>query len=107
MQDFRSFSGEEPSGRGSAGQGEEASARAAQGEAARFAEAARRMAGAFGGRGEEELLAAIYREAERGRRNGTLSDADIDNFAAAVSPMLDAPKRKRLEKIVARLKKIR
>lgn len=70
------------------------------------AEAVRKAAQAFEGKGEAEILRAIYKEAERGRRAGTLSDADLDNFFAAVSPMFDAAKRKKLEAVIQKLKKI-
>ena len=56
-------------------------------------------------RGEADILRAIYAEAERGRRAGTLTDAELDNFYAAVSPMLDSAKRKKLEQVVKKLKK--
>lgn len=66
---------------------------------------AQSLARAFEGKGEGDILRAIYREAERGRRAGTLSDAELDNFVRAVSPMLDGAKRKKLEQVVKKLKK--
>ena len=51
-------------------------------------------------------MAGIYREAERGRRAGTLSDAELDNFVRAVSPMLDGAKRKKLAYVIGKLKKM-
>ena len=51
------------------------------------------------------MMAAILAEAEKGRKNGTLSDADIDKFVAVVSPMLSDKQRKMLKTVVARLKK--
>ena len=65
----------------------------------------KQMAGAFEGKGEADVLRAIYKEAERGRKAGTLTDAELDNFCRAVSPMLDPVKRKKLEQVIARLKK--
>ncbi len=62
------------------------------------------LARKYEGADEDELIAAIFAEAERGRKNGTLSDADIDNFARTVSPMLNDKQRKRLESIVRHLK---
>ena len=67
MQDFDSYS----QGRRSAANGKTKDPRqggAQKQDADAFAETARRMAGAFGGKGEEEILRAIYKEAERGRR---------------------------------------
>ncbi len=69
------------------------------------ADLARSMARAFNGKGEADILRAIYKEAENGRKAGTLTDADLDNFYAAVAPMLDAGKRKKLEAVLKKLKK--
>ncbi len=71
------------------------------------ADAVRMAARAFEGKGEADILRAIYKEAERGRRAGTLSDAELDNFFAAVSPMFDGARRKKLEAVIQKLKKIR
>ena len=71
------------------------------------ADAAKKMARAFEGKGEGELLRAIYKEAESGRRAGTLTDAELDNFYAAVAPMLEGAKRKKLEAVIQKLKKFR
>ena len=49
-------------------------------------------------------MAEILAEAEKGRRNGTLTDADIDKFAATVSPFLSDKQRRMLATIVKRLK---
>ncbi len=65
-----------------------------------------KMARAFQGKGEADILRAIYAEAERGRRAGTLTDKELDNFYAAVAPMLDGFKRKKLKQIVEKLKKM-
>lgn len=60
----------------------------------------------FDGKNGNDILKAIYAEAERGKKNGTLSDADLDNFAAALAPMLDEKKKSLLKKVIAELKKI-
>lgn len=64
------------------------------------------LASKFDGKSQNDLLMAIYNEAKKGKKNGTLSNADIDNFAQMLSPMLDDKKRKMLMKVVAELKKI-
>lgn len=51
-----------------------------------------------------QLFASIIAEAERGKREGRLTNADLDNFFLAVSPLVDGMKRKRLKDIVERLK---
>lgn len=58
----------------------------------------------YEGKSGEDLMKAILKEAERGRKNGTLTDADIDNFAAMISPMLSDKQRKTLDTVVKRLK---
>ena len=67
---------------------------------------AKMMANAFEGKGEADILRAIYKEAERGRKAGTLTDSDLDNFYAALYPMLDSAKRKMLEQVINKLKKM-
>ena len=53
----------------------------------------------------DEAWEKAYAEAEKGRKNGSLSDADLDNFYNALAPMLDGAKRKKLEQVVKKLKK--
>ncbi len=60
----------------------------------------------FDGKDQNELLKAVFDEAKKNKRNGTLTNDEIDNFAAMLSPVLDDKKRKILEKIVSDLKKI-
>lgn len=60
----------------------------------------------FDGKSQGELLAAIYKEAKKGKKNGTLKNSDIDSFAATVSPFLDETQRGYLSKIVKELKSI-
>ena len=64
------------------------------------------LAGKFDGKSQQELIKAIYEEARRGKKNGTLTNRDIDNFASMLSPILDDKKRKMLNKIVQELKNI-
>ena len=60
----------------------------------------------FGGKNQSDLIKAIYEEAKKGKQNGTLSNADIDNFTQMLSPLLDDKKRKILYKVTEELKKI-
>lgn len=64
------------------------------------------LAGKFDGKSQNDLMKAIYEEAKKGKKNGTLKNSDIDNFASMLSPLLDDKKRKMLYKIVEELKKI-
>ena len=45
-------------------------------------------------------------EAERGKREGRLTNADLDNFYNTIYPMLDGIKRKKLKEVIAKLKNI-
>ena len=62
------------------------------------------LAAKYEGKSGDELIKAILKEAEKGRKNGTLTDADIDNFAATLSPMLNDKQRKILDGVVKKLK---
>ena len=60
----------------------------------------------FDGKNQNELLKAVYQEAEKGKRNGTLSNEQLDNFERMLSVVLDDKKRKLLHRVVKELKKI-
>ena len=64
------------------------------------------LAQKYDGKNQNELLKAVYQEAEKGKRNGTLTNEQIDTFVAVLSPVLDDKKRKLLKKIANELKKI-
>lgn len=59
----------------------------------------------YEGKSGDDVMRAILKEAEKGRANGTLTDKDIDEFSAMISPALNQEQNKMLEKIVKRLKK--
>lgn len=61
---------------------------------------------AFRGKTDTEMLKAIFDRAVEGKRNGTLTNEQIDAFYAQLSPMLDGLKRRRLKKIVEDLKRL-
>jgi hypothetical protein len=63
------------------------------------------LAGKFDGKSENEILSAILKEAEKGRKAGTLKDEDIDRFASMLAPIIDDKKRKKLYSVVEKLKK--
>ena len=58
----------------------------------------------YSGRSEGEILKAIYARAVQGKRDGTLTNEQIDAFYDRFSPLLDGIKRKRLKKLVDELK---
>ena len=64
------------------------------------------IAKSMNGRSEGQLWRQIIAEAERGKREGRLSNADLDNFYNTISPMVDGARRRKLKEIIARLKQI-
>ena len=69
-------------------------------------ELAKVLSRAMNGKSEGQLLHTIIAEAERGKREGTLTNADLDNFYSALSPLLDGFKRKKLKEVIIKLKNI-
>lgn len=60
----------------------------------------------FDGKSQKELLTAIYQKAREGKKNGTLTNEQIDAFSRMLYPMFDEKQRKVLDKVVAELKKL-
>lgn len=71
-----------------------------------FMKEAASAAARYNGKNENELVGEIYARAAEGKRNGTLSNAEIDAFYKQIAPMLDGAKRKKLQKLVEKLKSI-
>jgi hypothetical protein len=63
------------------------------------------FASKYEGASENQLVAEIIKEAEKGRRNGTLTDSDIERFKSMIEPMLSREQRAKLNKIVNTIKK--
>ena len=63
------------------------------------------LAEKYEGASETELISAIVKEAEKGRKNGTLTDSDIDNFVKTLYPLLNANQKKRLDAVISKIKK--
>ena len=66
----------------------------------------RKIASAYNGRSNADMLRSILAEAEKSKRAGTLSNEEIENFYQSFSPMLDSSQRKKLRAIVDKLKYI-
>ena len=64
------------------------------------------LAGKFDGKSTNDILSAIYKQAKKGKKEGTLSNEQIDNFALMLAPLLDDKQRSYLKKIAEELKKI-
>ncbi len=59
----------------------------------------------YEGASQSDLVKAIIEEAEKGRRNGTLTNADIERFSKMLAPMLNSEQKKQLDMIVKKLMK--
>ena len=64
----------------------------------------KRVARQYEGASEQDLISAIIKEANRSRKNGTLSDVEIQNFVNTISPMLNEKQRKQLAEVVNKIK---
>lgn len=67
-------------------------------------EALNALAGKYDGASEEQLMRAIYAEAKRSRKNGTLSNEQIDEFVAMLTPMLSVEQAKKLSAVARKIK---
>lgn len=75
-------------------------------ESASAEQLGKRIAAAYNGKSNADIWKNILSEAEKSRRAGTLSDAEIDAFYQTFSPMLNSTQRKKLQSIVEKLKSI-
>ena len=66
----------------------------------------KQMANAYDGRSTADIWKNILAQAEKGKREGTLSNEEIDRFYQTFSPMLSSAQRRKLEAVVEKLKKI-
>lgn len=69
-------------------------------------EMAKLITKAMNGKSTAQIMQTIISEAERGKREGTLTNADLDNFYNALSPLLDGIKKRRLKQVIESLKNI-
>lgn len=112
MNDFKSYSGGQPqnnfhNSQNGAGNGNGGGANGATPpEVNNTVEMAKILTKAMSGKNEAQILQTIIAEAERGKREGTLTNADLDNFYNALSPMLDGFKKRKLRDVIVRLKNI-
>lgn len=97
MKDFKNYSNEHP---------EKKPAEENQSTYNNTVELAKVLSKAMNGKSETQILHTIITEAERGKREGTLSNADLDNFYNALAPLLDGLKKRKLREVIMRLKSI-
>lgn len=70
------------------------------------AELTKKIAAAYNGKSGAEMLSGILAEAERSKRAGTLSNAEIDAFYEQFAPMLGPVQKRKLKSVVEKLKKL-
>ncbi len=58
----------------------------------------------YEGASEDQIINEIMLEAQKGKKNGTLSNADIDRFKNMLYPMLNNSQRAKLDKVVKKIK---
>ncbi|MBQ8323441.1 MAG: hypothetical protein IJX91_05690 [Clostridia bacterium] len=75
-------------------------------ETASAEELTKKIAAAYNGKSNADMMRKILAEAEKSKRAGTLSNEEIENFYLAFSPMLDNSQRRKLRGIVDKLKEI-
>ncbi len=75
-------------------------------EAATAEELTKKIADAYHGKSNMDMLKSILEEAEKSKRAGTLSNEEIEAFYQSFAPMLDGLQKRRLRVIVDRLKEI-
>ena len=58
----------------------------------------------YDGKGEEQLIKDIYNNVKAQKESGKLTNAQIEQFAKTVSPMLSPAQREKLNELVIQLK---
>ena len=69
-------------------------------------ELTKKIAAAYDGKSGVGIWMQILSEAERSKREGKLTNEEIDEFYTQFSPMLDDVQRKQLQSVVKKLKEI-
>ena len=66
----------------------------------------KQMLGQYEGKSGVEMFRTLLKQAEASKRAGTLTNEQIDEFYAQFSPMLPNAQRKKLDEVIADLKKL-
>ena len=66
----------------------------------------KQIAAAYRGKNSQAVLADIVSSAERGKKEGTLTNEEIDAFYRRFAPMLNFVQRKKLAQIVEQIKRV-
>ena len=60
----------------------------------------------LGDKSQGNLLQTIISQAEDAKKNGTLTNADLDNFYNNLAPLFDGLRRAKLKQIINKLKSL-
>ena len=69
-------------------------------------ELTKKIASSYNGKSSMEMMKSILAEAEKSKRAGTLTNAEIEAFYQSFAPMLDATQKRKLRSVVEKLKQI-
>ena len=69
-------------------------------------ELTKKIASAYNGKSNADMLRSILTEAEKSKRAGTLTNEEIEAFYQNFAPMLSGVQKKQLRAVVERLKNI-
>ena len=69
-------------------------------------ELTKKIAAAYDGKSSMGIWMQILSEAEKSKREGKLSNEEIEEFYSQFSPMLDDGQRKQLRAVIERLKQL-
>ena len=106
MKDFKNYVPEDKGDKNTGATNATGGTNAGGGDVEQTINLAAAMAKAFSGKSEGQIWQTILTQAEQGKRNGTLTNADLDNFYNALAPLLDGFKKQKLKQIITKLKAI-
>ncbi len=104
MSDFKSYNQSRQNKPGTEDNAEEAKTQ--QPNPQQTANLAAEICKAFYGKSQKDIWQTILAQAEQGKRDGTLTNEDLDNFYRTVYPLVDGIKRQKLKSVIAKLKEI-
>lgn len=107
MSDFKSYNQDRKSESNSTNENKESKEnREQQPNPQQAANLAAQIAKAFYGKSQKDVWQTILAQAEQGKKDGTLTNEDLDNFYKTVYPLVDGVKRQKLKSIIAKLKQV-
>lgn len=109
MKDFKSYTQNGGNANSGSPNGAQSGGKSASGQSGNLNQTvnmASMLAKAFNGKSEAQIFQTIIAQAEQGKREGTLTNADLDNFYNTLAPLLDGFKRQKLRQIIQKLKSI-